>query len=373
MKNTEKLLRRKVLLGLASLSLVCTYGAAQAQSQEPIKIGIALVASGPMADYWGRQLVKPAQMAIDDFNANGGVNGRKVVWVLEDNRGDATTGASVARKLINVDKVSAIFSAPTPPTLATLPIAENAKVLVLSAAQNPKIALSPWGSLVPPPAEKSGVAFAKLAVALKAQRVAMMAVDNDAVATASAAFKDAMQKAGIPVVAHETFKTGTQNFTGQLTKMRATNPDFVQINSFSAAEYGYALKQMGELNFKPKNIEAWNPVTDPQARKIAGDLVNGVYYIRLPIDPEWARSFKQRTGYDPDSNAAISYDAVTIYLQARAAAKTDDPVKIRDSMFNYKNYRGALGRWGFKGNGESNVEYEAAQLKADGTAVVVSY
>ena len=375
MRSREKLLRRKILLALASLPLVHVYDLAQAQAKDvpPVKVGISLVASGPMADYWGRQLVKPAQMAIEDFNAKGGVNGRKVAWVLEDNRGDATTGASVARKLIDVDKVSTIFIAPTPPALATLPIAETAKVLLLSAAQNPKLAQSPWGSLVPPVAEKSGVAYAKLAVALKAKRIAILAVDNDAIATALTVFKANLQKAGIQVVAHESYKTGTQNFTAQLTKIRASNPDFLQINSFSAAEYGYALKQMGELNFRPKFIEAWNPVTDPQARKIAGDLVNGVYYIRLPIDPEWQRAFKARTGYDPDSNAAISYDAVRIYLEARTAAKTDNPEKIRDAMFNYKGYKGALGQWGFKGNGESNVEYEAAQLNPDGTGTKVPY
>ncbi|MGH7091241.1 MAG: ABC transporter substrate-binding protein, partial [Stellaceae bacterium] len=61
----------------------------------PITIGLSQIASGVAADYWNRQVNKPALLAIDDANKKGGVNGRKVVGILEDNKGDATTGASV--------------------------------------------------------------------------------------------------------------------------------------------------------------------------------------------------------------------------------------------------------------------------------------
>jgi branched-chain amino acid transport system substrate-binding protein len=345
----------------------------QSLSKEPIKIGLSMVGSGAMADYWGRQLTKPAQLAIDDFNAKGGIGGRMVIAILEDNKGDATAGASVAHKLIDVDKVDSIFIAPTPPTLATLPIAEAAKVLILSAAQDNNIPKSPWGSLVPPVAEKGGVAYFKVAMVHKPKRVALLAVDNQSVYQQTVVFKALAQKAGVEIVAHETFKPNNKDFTAQLTKIRAAEPDQLTMMSFSPAEYGYALKQMQELNFKPKFIGGWNPIGDPQTRQIAGDAVNGVLYFRLPIDDAWQRQFKSRMGYEPDSNAAISYDAITIYLEARAKAATDDPVKIRDAMFNYKGYKGALGAWGFKGNGESDVDYQAAELQPDGTGTKIQF
>jgi branched-chain amino acid transport system substrate-binding protein len=366
-------IRYSLLLGAAAAIAIAGANVALSQSKEPVKIGLSMVGSGAMSDYWGRQLTKPAQIAIDDYNAKGGIEGRKIVWVLEDNKGDATTGASVARKLIDLDKVDSIFIAPTPPTLATLPIAEAAKVLILSAAQDNNIPKSPWGSLVPPVAEKGGVAYFKLAMVTKPKRVALLAVDNQSLYQQTVVFKALAQKAGIEVVAHETFKPNNKDFTAQLTKIRAAEPDHLTIMSFSPAEYGYALKQMQELNFKPKAVGGWNPLSDPQTRQIAGDAVNGVYYFRLPIEDAWQKQFKERIGYEPDSNAAISYDAITIYLDARAKAATDDPVKIRDTMFNYKGFKGALGAWGFQGNGESDVAYQASQLQADGSGRKIDF
>jgi branched-chain amino acid transport system substrate-binding protein len=365
--------RNAVLLGVTLAAVVVAAERANSQSKEPIKIGLSMVGSGAMADYWGRQLTRPAQMAIDAYTAKGGIGGRKIVWVLEDNKGDATTGASVARKLIDVDKVDSIFIAPTPPTLATLPVAEAAKVLILSAAQDNNIPKSPWGSLVPPIAEKGGVAYFRAAMVHKPKKVALLAVDNQSLYQQVVVFKALAQKAGIEVVAHETFKPNNKDFTAQLTKIRAAEPDQLTIFSFSPAEYGYALKQMQELNFKPKSIAGWNPVSDPQTRQIAGDFVNGVIFFRLPINEAWAAQFKTKVGYEADSNAAISTDAINIYLDARAKAGTDDPVKIRDAMFNYKGFQGALGTWGFKGNGESSVEYEAAEILPNGGSRKVEF
>jgi branched-chain amino acid transport system substrate-binding protein len=368
--------RKSLLLGLilTAAAFAAELAHSQATSKEPIKIGLSMVGSGAMADYWGRQLTKPAQMAIDDYNvAKGGIGGRKLVWVLEDNKGDATTGASVARKLIDVDKVDSIFIAPTPPTLATLPVAEAAKVLILSAAQDNNIPKSAWGSLVPPVAEKGGVAYFRAAMVHKPKRVALLAVDNQSLYQQVVVFKALAQKAGIEVVAHETFKPNNKDFTAQLTKIRAAGPEQLTIFSFSPAEYGYALKQMQELNFKPKSIAGWNPVSDPQTRQIAGEVVNGVIFFRLPINEAWYERFKARIGYEPDSNAAISTDAINIYLDARAKAGTDDPTKIRDAMFNYKGFQGALGAWGFKGNGESSVEYDAAEILPNGGSRKVNF
>src|ERR1700729_4334985 len=134
MKNSLRL----ALVALAA-SAAMTAGGTRAQEKSPITIGLSQIASGPYADYWNRQVNKPAMLAIDDVNAKGGVNGRKVVGIIEDNKGDATTGAAVAHKLIEIDQVNMIFVAPTPAALATLPIAEDAGVPIVSTSISPKI------------------------------------------------------------------------------------------------------------------------------------------------------------------------------------------------------------------------------------------
>jgi branched-chain amino acid transport system substrate-binding protein len=365
-----------LLIGFATFALLCGSGRVQSQSGtgQPIQIGISQAASGPYGDYLMRQSIKPMLLAVDDANAHGGVNGRRVVGIVEDNKGDATIGLSVAHKLIDVDKVDALWVGPTPPALATLPITEAAHILILSAAQAPKLSQSPWGSSASPPADKAGIAFADFAIAKKAARIATLAEDNDSIAISMAAFKATLGKAGIESIAAETFRPGSQDFTGQLTKIRAARPDLLLVFSLAAPAYGYALKQMEQLNFRPQYVLTWFAVTDPQVRQIAGDAANGAYFIRLPVDPDWnARVFKPRTGYDVDASGATAYDSIAIYLTARAAAQTDDREKIRDAMFNFKGYQGALGQWGFNGTGVSQVKYEAARLEADGSTTAVPF
>jgi branched-chain amino acid transport system substrate-binding protein len=184
----------------------------------------------------------------------------------------------------------------------------------------------------------------------------------------------ALKDAGIALVDSESYKGGTQDFSAQLTKIRAASPDLLMMMSSSGPTFGYILKQMAELNFRPPTILTYVQVTDPQARQVAGDLVNGVYFIRLPVDPDWnAHVFRPRTGYDADLNGAISYDAIALYLAARATVPGDDREAIRDAMFNFKGYKGALGAWGYEGTHVTHVKFEAAQLLPDGSSVKVPF
>jgi branched-chain amino acid transport system substrate-binding protein len=361
-----------VCLGSALLAL--SAGRAAAQDQTPIRIGLSQIASGPYADYWNRQVNKPALLAIDDANAKGGVRGRKVVGILEDNKGDATTGAAVAHKLIEIDKVEMIFVAPTPPALATLPIAEAAHVPVVSTSTSPKIGQSPWGAVAQPPADRSGVAYAKFAIAHQVKRVASIAEDNDSVAISVAAFRAGLVKGGIEMVDAETYKAGSQDYSAQLTKIRAADPDLMLMQSASAASYGYILKQMAELGFRPHYVLTYYQITDPQVRKVAGDLVNGVYFIQIPVDTDWnARVFKPRMGYDADGNGALAYDAIAIYLDGYAQAANDDPQTVRQAMLDYKGYKGAVGAWGYNGQPVTQLEFEPAIVLPDGSFKLLPY
>ncbi len=345
---------------------------AWAQQKGEIKIGLSQIASGVAADYWARQVNKPALLAIDDANEKGGVNGRKVVGILEDNQGSATTGAAVAHKLIEIDKVSMIFVAPTPAVLATLPIAESAHVPVISTSISPKVSASPWGALAQPPADRQGLAYAKFVIEHKFQRVADLTGQSDSDTIASKAFHDAVSKAGIKVVDTETYEVNAQDFTAQLTKIRAANPDCLLIQSLSGATYGFVLKQMAQLGFRPPTILTYYQIADPQTRKLAGDLVDGIYFIEIPVDPEWnARVFRPRMGYDADGNGALAYDAIALYLDAYATAGSDDPQKVRAAMLNYKGYKGAVGAWGYNGQPVTQVQYRVARMKPGGGTEIV--
>lgn len=352
---------------LCASAVLAPLGIALADEASPIKIGLSQIGSGIAADYWGRQVNKPALLAIDDENAKGGVNGRKVIGILEDNQGNATTGSAVAHKLIEIDMVNMIFVAPTPAVLATLPIAEDAHVPVVSTSISPKVAASPWGALAQPPADRQGLAYAKFVIDRHVKRVAVLTGQSDSDTIAAKAFEDAVSKAGIEIADAESYQVNAQDFTAQLTKICAAKPDLFLIQSLSGATYGFVLKQMAQLDFRPPVILTYYQIADPQARRIAGNLVEDIYFIEIPVDPEWnARVFQPRMGYDADGNGALAYDAIALYLAAYAKAGTDDPAKVRETMLNYNGYKGAVGAWGYNGQPVTQLQYRVAHMKPGG-------
>ena len=102
-----------------------------------------------------------------------------------------------------------------------------------------------------------------------------------------AAFQKEFEAAGGKVVASESFNNGDQDYRAQLTKLRAANPDVLNISATGPRAYGLALKQAAELNFKAKAVIATDTLIDPQLWEIAGNLASGIYYSVLDFDRAW--------------------------------------------------------------------------------------
>jgi branched-chain amino acid transport system substrate-binding protein len=343
------------LAAIAVGTLLTTY--ALPTQAEAIKIGISQPISGTNGDYFKRQFVNPAILAIEEFNAKGGLFGQKIDYVIEDNRANAGTAQAVARKLVDVDRVSMISISISPAVLATLPISDPKQVIVMTVSQHPKILTSEWTALSTPTAAGFGVAAAKYAIGdLHAKTASLLLENNDAIRISGKTFKDEFERTGGKVVETTYFDTENQDFRAQLTKIRAANPDLLNIQAVGARAYGLALKQAAELNFSPTYVIGGDQIIDPQVKEIAGTLHSKVFYTTTKIDPQWnEKQFKPRFGYDGDGFAARVYDGTKIYLTAVQRAGTSDPVKVRDTLFHIKDFHGALGTWGYDGSGEPHI------------------
>jgi branched-chain amino acid transport system substrate-binding protein len=340
---------------LAAVMSLLLGGAALAEDPV-IKIGVAQPLTGVNGDYFKRVTVNPVYLAVDEVNAKGGVLGHKVEVVVEDHKGNAATALSVARKLIDVDHVTMISTSVSPAVLAILPVAEEAHVLVMSIAQHPKIAESPWGARSSPASPLYGVVSARFAInTLKAKTAGTLLENNDAMRLMMAAFKKEFESLGGKVVDEELYNSEDQGYKAQLTKLKSMSPDVVKFESVGARAYGIGLKQAAEINFKTIFI-AGDQASDPQVREIAGDLVHGLYYSAVGFDKTWNETkFKPRFGYDADSFAARSYDGTMIYLAAVMKAGSSDPVKVRDTLYHMSDYHGVTGVWGYNGTGEPEM------------------
>jgi len=351
--------------GVVIAAAVAVLGTVQGTALAEIKIGISQPISGANGDYFKRELVNPVILAIEQANAKGGVLGQKITYVIEDNQANAVTAAAVAQKLIGIDHVNMISISISQAVLATLPIAEQNNVIVMSAAQHPKIAQSPWGFMDTAMSTDFGTACGRYAATvLKAKTLGAIVENTDAIRLEVEAMKKAFEAGGGKVVDIETFSTGANDFTAQLTKLRAANPEVLYDEATAPHYDGVVLKQAAELNFKPKYTFSGDFIKDPLAREVAGKLVVGVYYAEVEFDRHWSDTvFKPRFGYAADGFAARSYDGVAIYLAAVAKAGTTDPVKVRDTLRHFAEYKGVLGSWGYNGTGAPAMPIQIEQVK----------
>jgi len=343
------------LLAISAAALFAGVGAASAQ--EPIRLGLAMPLSGQSGEYIKRYVVAAHELAVKDQNAKGGLLGRPIKLTIEDSRNDGASAVSALNKLINVDKVVAVFSIFTPVVLPMLPIAEEKKVIVLApSVEHPDLTKSRWAVRMTPTATTNGLLVAQQAHKMGMKTAATFAEDNEAIRVSVKTFAAEFEKLGGKIVGDETFKNQDTDMRGQLTKLKAARPDALYFIAPSGRPVALALKQIGEVGFKPKQIFTNHLVEDREVMALGANMAEGVIYTAVAVTPEFNQHFKAAYGYDADANAGKHYDSTNALLEAiRRVGSEKDMTKVRDALYNLGEYKGALGTYRFVGSGESLV------------------
>lgn len=361
MKLSSALARsgRHFLLAVAAVT-----AAAGVQAQDVIKLGIVLPLSGPNGEYVKRYLVAGHELAVKEINDQGGVLGRKIQLVAEDSRQDPASAVSALRKLADVDKVMAVFTGFTPLTLPQIPVAEEKRIILLApSTEHPDLTKSNWTVRMTPTADKGGTKAAQLAAGLGVKSVALLTEDNESLRLTERAFRAEAERAGIKVTGSETFRTTDSDVRGQLTKLRAGSPDALYIGTSAGRPMAVALKQMSEVGFKPRQVLANHLIEDNEVRALGPAMVEGVVYTTLRVDPAFAQRFKAARGYDANDNVGKHYDATRLLIEAIRKAGTTAPERVRDAIYNFGEFKGVLGTFMFRGNGEPNILPSAKIIK----------
>src|SRR2546426_6603840 len=199
-----------------------------ARAQAPVRIGVIEPLSGPVAAS-GNYIRMGAEIARDWLNAKGGVLGRKVELVIEDNKSDPKEAASAAEKLIVRDKVPAIMGAwGSSMTLAAMPKLEEygvPMVVETSSAASITRRGNPWIFRISPPSEMEALGLEQYVDKLGVKRVDFLAVNTDWGRGAISAFGDMLKKKGAAVGAAEFMDQSATDMNAQLTKIKATGGD----------------------------------------------------------------------------------------------------------------------------------------------------
>jgi branched-chain amino acid transport system substrate-binding protein len=289
-----------------------------AAGPETYTFGLALPETGNDAPY-GKDQTTWTRYAIEEINKTGGVGGKKLAMIVEDSQSDPKRGIVAFQKLTSVDKVPLVITAWSGVVVAIAPIAEKEKVVELSVgATSPKIRTAgkftvssyPLGDVDMPYLAR----FAR--TELKLKKVAVVYINNDT-GTPARVFVNAFKAQGGEIVADEPHEPGGVDFTVQVAKIRAANPDGILIYSLTN-ESPRIVKQFCDAGLNKIPFMSYQAISNPELIRQAGiECSNNVYYtVKSPPltgakVKEVEQRFKKEAGREVNGldGAAHLYDA----------------------------------------------------------------
>lgn len=323
-------------------------------SVEPIKIGFMGPLSGDAAVY-GEPFRNMVDLAINEINAAGGVNGAQLVPIYEDAKCNGKDSANAAQKLINADGVKVIIGPfCSSESLAAIPIAEAGQVALLSpGSSSPDLTgKSRFYSRDYPSDATQGKVLADAAYNIKKwKNVVIIQEQSDYPLGIYKAFSSNFEQLGGKKVAKEEFPTTTTDFRSMLTKLKAMKPDALFIDAQTPANAERILKQLKDLKWTPKLIVNDALSGDPKTVEANKTILEGALAAEFGIDSNNAKfqssmaAYKTKYGVDApyQSYAQTEYDAVYIVRDALLAVGNDG-AKIADWLKTVRDWDGASGK-----------------------------
>ncbi len=349
------------LIGVVIIGVIVGIFVSQKKTKQPevVKIGAILPLTGPNAQ-WGIPPEKGAQLAVEEINEVGGIEGKLVKLIPEDTQCDPQKGVSAFRKITSDKSIKVVLGGVcSSVTLAVAPLAERGKILLISpASTNPKISdAGDYIFRVIPSDALRGKVFAEYLFKKGIQKVAILYVNNDGGRGNRDAFEKRFTELGGKVVLEESYEQDATDVRTQLTKIKNSDAEAVVVVSY-LGDTPIVMKQAKELGLgKPLYFQT-EAVEDPNVLKSAGSAAEGVVYI-LPAPPQgeayekFKEKYKEKYGKDPELFAAEAYDAINLIADAiRANEGVVDADRTKEYLYNVKNYQGASGIITFDRHGD---------------------
>jgi len=349
-----------VVLALLLVLSLAVYGCGKKKitSEEPYKIGAVLSLSGPNAPL-GQPEERSLKLLQKQINAEGGINGHRVTFIIEDDMSDPAKASTAIAKLITQDNVAAVIgSSGTGTTLAMAPIAEREKVAQVCCAAGTKITqpVNKWIFRTPP---TDSMAIEKVLQYLKSNlKVSKIAILHDANAFGVGGADELTAKApgkGVEIVTRESYGSTDVDMTTQLTKIKDTPAQALVVWGTNPGP-AIITKNMQQLGIKIPFVGS-HGIANKKFIELAGPAGNGVVFpagrmlipSSIPADSEWRKSvdefikdYKAAYNADPDTFAGHGWDAGLIITDAMKTANTDR-VQLRSQIEKTKDLAGIGG------------------------------
>jgi ABC-type branched-chain amino acid transport systems, periplasmic component len=341
----KKMVKKGVALTLTlmlTISMVFTGCGKSSKEADTIKIGLCIPVTGNMPDS-GKLATWGAEMAADEINAAGGVLGKQVELVIEDDNNKGDKAATAVQKLIDKDKVVGIVgSAHTVAALPMGPVCTQNKIPLISPNPTNVKITKEGGEYVYQIQFTDPVQAAVLADftynELKLSKAAVLYnISNDYPKALAEAFVGSFEGQGGKVIATETYNEGDTDFKVQLTKIKETNPEVILFPDLYA-NVSLVVQQAREMGIKAQFIggDGW---ANHKLIDIAGDATEGAYLTTSMSvhDPdekvqEFVKNYKALYSDEPANTSTMFYDAVNVLCDAIERAGTTDGEAIKDAL-----------------------------------------
>jgi branched-chain amino acid transport system substrate-binding protein len=345
--------RTRFLSTLLAVTMVLA-AATGVGAAETFKVGVVGPRTGPVATY-GLSVINAVTLAVEELNAAGGVLGRQIELIVEDNKADATETNNAFRKLISRDQVHAIIGAVvTANSIVGAQVAQMMKVPMITPTSTAEKVTQEGdyifrSCLIDPVQGRIMANFAYNSLEVR-EIACLTAQSNDYSVGLEEVFTKTFEELGGKVVASESYSEGDQDFKAQLTKIRAKKPEAIYVPGYYT-EAGLIARQMRQLGM---DLPILGPdgFDSPKLFEIGGDAVFGSYFTNhYSVETEdevslrFVDSYRAKFGHDPDGFGALGYDAALILFDAieragdAALAKNvaTARVAIRDALAGTKD------------------------------------
>lgn len=342
------------VLGTALLGSVFA-GCGSKESGDTIKVGANFELTGNVANY-GNATIEGLQLAIEEANEAGGINGKKIELVSVDDKSEAAESINAATKLISDDDVKIIVGpATTGLVLAETQTATDAKVPIIApcatspeaTVENGKVKPYVFRSCFIDP--QQGEVMATFAAKDLKAKTAVIYVDNSSDYSKSLAkvFREKFEAAGGKVVMEEAFLQKDQDFKATLTKLKTANADVMFVPAYYE-EVGKIVKQAREMGINSAILgtDGWD---DTKVVDIAGaDALNNTFFSTHYSEKDaevqgFIEAYKKKFNRAPNVFAALGYDAGKMLVDALKRAGSGDTEKIREALEATKDLKVGTG------------------------------
>lgn len=345
------------------VAIVVVIGIAMWTTREPepgvVRIGAILPLSGKSAAY-GNWIKEALELVKDETNAAGGIGGKKLEIIYEDDQGKPSVAASAMQKLASVDKVPVVYGSwISSCVLAQAPIAERTGTVVMAEAISPKIreagdyifrfdpdARIPLAKLVPFAVEQGHL------------KIALFYINNDFGLDQANVFQNGIEKKGGKIVFKEGYDPAATDFRTALTKIKEIDPDAVFMPGY--LEMATILKQAHEIGLKCQFYSSF-PFENTKIVELAGKAAEGVIYpyffdahSKNPVMVDYQKRYKERYGRPSEGFATLAYGGMTIIVDM---LRKVGPVaeKIKEELYKVKDFPSPFGPVSFDEKGDIDI------------------